>query len=259
MNKSKIIIPEKIKPFIEIENCEDFPINRYYVTNSQKELIENIVQMRKISDELSNMNIDYLNATLLYGPTGTGKTTLGRFIAYSFNLDFAYINFSKLIDGIFGNTARNISEVFEFMANKECVFMLDEIDCISQKRGTESQATGGELSRITISIMQELDIYKKKRGKSIILAATNRIEIMDEALVSRFSIKKKLDYLNNNEKLELIKKFLEDVNVPYDENNLRDYCTKNSTIKNRNIEQDIEKCIAEWIIKGKENFRLEHI
>lgn len=258
MSKARIIIPEKIKPFIEIEHCDDFQINRYYVTSSQQELLDNIVKMKKISNELEKLNINYTNTTLLYGPTGTGKTTLGRYIAYVFDLDFAYINFSKIIDGIFGNTSRNLSEIFEFMADKECVFMLDEIDCISQKRGTESQVTGGELSRITISLMQELDKYKKKKVKSIILAATNRIDTMDEALVSRFALKHEINSLKNEEKANLIKKYLEDVGILYDEGNIRSYCSKNSIIKNRTIEQDIERCIAEWIMNGKRNFELKH-
>ena len=259
MSNSKIIIPEKITSFLEVESCEDFPINRYYVTKDQAAILDDIIRMRKIVTQLKELKIDYLNATLLYGPTGTGKTSLGKYIAYVLGLDFAYINFAKLVDGVFGNTARNISDVFRFMANIECIFMLDEIDCISQKRGTESSVTGGELSRITITLMQELDYYKTQKVESIILAATNRKDIMDEALLSRFPIQKEIRTLTNPEKAAFIQKYLEDVGIPYDINNIQQYCAKNSTIRNRNIEADMNRCIAAWIENGKNNFYLTHI
>lgn len=255
----KIILPEDIAPFVEIENCSNFPINRYYVTKDQDAILKDILRMKKIVTELKKINIDYLNATLLYGPTGTGKTSLGKYISYCLGLEFAYVNFAKLVDGIFGNTARNISKVFRYMANVECVFMLDEIDCISQKRGTEGSATGGELSRITITLMQELDHYKSQRVESILLAATNRKDIMDDALLSRFPIKKKLRALTNPEKEAFICKYLDDVGIVYSLDNIQDYCVKNSNIKNRNIEADMNRCIATWIEQGKKKFMLSSI
>lgn len=259
MSKGRIQPPETIAPFIEIEHCDDFPINRYYVTEKQKKIIEDILRVKRITEEMQKMEIPYLNTTLFYGPPGTGKTTFGRYIAHYLDYDFAYINFAKLIDGVFGNTARNISEIFRFMAENECIFMLDEIDCIAVKRGTEGAATGGELSRITITLMQELDYYRRHKVNSIIIGATNRVDILDEALVSRFSIKRELEGFTNLEKEKYIKLFLTDVGVPYDETNIRTYCARTATVRQRGVEADMIRCIAEWIENGKNGFILEHI
>lgn len=259
MSKAHIAVPESIAPYIEIEHCDDFPINRYYVTDKQRKIIDDVLRMQKITARMQKMGIPYLNTTLFYGPPGTGKTTFGRYIAYYLDKDFAYINFAKLIDGVFGNTAKKISEIFRFMADNDCIFMLDEIDCIAVKRGTEGAATGGELSRITVTLMQELDYYRRHKVNSIIIGATNRVDILDEALRDRFSIKKELIGLNNEEKEEYIKLFLNDVGVPFDESNIRMYCARNATVRQRGVEADMIRCIANWIDNGEKEFVLEHI
>lgn len=260
MSEARIKIPDDIRDFLEVEHCDDFPLSRYYVTDEQRDIIKEILRMRKITNEMQKMKIPYLNTTILYGPTGTGKTTFCRYIAHKLDLDFAYINFSKLIEGgVLGNTARNVSAIFRFMADTECVFVLDEIDCIATKRGEESAATGGEMTRITLTLMQELDYYRKHEVKSIVIACTNRVDMLDAALLSRFSIRKEIGAMNNKDKQNYIELFLNDVGVPYDEGNLRTYCARNSTLKQRNIEADIIRCIAKWLENGRKGFFLDHI
>lgn len=262
MSEARIHIPDNIKNFLEIEHCDDFPINRYYLSEGQKIIFNEIIKMWKISKsgELQNMKIDYLNTTLLYGPTGTGKTTFARYIAYKMDFDFAYINFAKLIDGgVLGNTAKNLGLIFEYIANINCILLLDEIDCITQKRGTEGTATGGELSRITITLMQELDKLKKKKVQSIILAATNCKETMDPALISRFALQREIKQLKKAEEEMYIIKYLEDVKVPYNINEVKMYCNRHPVIKQRNIENDIIQSIVEWILNGKQHFQLKHM
>lgn len=259
MQETKISVPERIRPFLEVEDCSAFPIDRYYVSHNEREVLEDIIRMRRYASELKEMGIPYLNSTLLYGKTGTGKTTLGRYVAYQLGLAFAYISFAKLIEGEFGKTSRNLSDIFRFMADTECVLMLDELDCIAVKRGTEaSSANGGEMTRITISLMQELDYYKDHNIKSVIIGATNMFGSLDDALVSRFSIPHELKHLTNQEKEEFICLYLNSKQIPYDIGNIRKYCAQNSIITQRNVEADIIQCIIRWIESGKQQYVLEH-
>lgn len=251
MSKAKIVIPDHLKECLEAEHCDDFPIKRYYVSEQTKQLCKDIVRIRNLSGEMQKLGLSYLNTTLLYGVPGTGKTMMGRYLAYKFDLDFVYINFSALMDGILGSTTRKIHEIFRFMADKNVIFMIDEIDCISQKRGTEGNATGGELSRITVTLMQELDYYRKIKTKTIVLAATNRRDIMDDALFSRFSLAVEIKALNNAEKEKYMIKFLDSVHVPYDARNIKEYCARTNAIRQRNVEADMIRCISEWIQAGK--------
>lgn len=252
-----IKIPEDIAPYLEINDCSSFPISRYYVTKDMDDILKEIVKMHETAQKLQEMGISYLNSTILYGPPGTGKTTAARYIAYKLKKPLAKINFAQLIGGEFGTTAKNLSAIFRFIADIDCIFLLDEIDCVGLKRGTESAATGGELARVTITLMQELDYFQDQKLKVILMAATNRIDILDEALVSRFS-QHQLKPLTNEDTENYAKKFLDDVGVPYDEYNIENYAGENSALTQRNVEKDMVRCIAEWLNKGGD-FILNHI
>ena len=119
-----------------------------------------------------------------YGVSGTGKTTFGRYVAAMFELPFYYINFSRVIDSHLGSTGSNIAKVFDFVRYTPCVLMLDEIDTVSKRRDGGSNAEG-ELSRVTVTLMQEFD---KLNGHQIVIGATNRIDLIDNALLRRFSM-----------------------------------------------------------------------
>lgn len=259
MAKARIHIPEEIAPFLVAEDCADFPINRYILTANQQEIYEDIIDLQETVEEMHELGMDYLNTTLLYGGSGTGKTTFGRYLAYTLDKDFVYINFANLLDGIFGSTTRNLEKIFQFIATANCVFMLDEIDCIAVKRGEEDSATGGELSRITISLMQDFDKCKRDRVKTIILGGTNRLDRIDPALLSRFSITKEIKLMTNSEKQQYIENFLQEVKIPYSVENIKRYCAENSLVNIRNVEADISRCTVRWIKNNKQDFCLERI
>lgn len=259
MSEARILIPEELRPYIEVESCEDFNLNRYYLTESLKSLYDNIIRLQGLTDEMRKLKIDYLNTTLLYGLSGTGKTTFARYLANQLNLDFAYINFAKMLGG-FGETSKRLSEVFRFMAETRCVFMMDEIDCITVRRSRDNSGSGGEMSRITITVMQELDYYKKHKVNSIVMAATNRLDVLDEALLSRFALKYEMQPLTNMEKEQYLMNYLKDTGVPFDEEDIRHYCARNSRLEQRNMESDMIQGIARWIENGKRgNVMIEHV
>ena len=258
MSEPHIIAPKELENFLVIENCDDFPIDRYYETKDQKDLINAIIETENILPEMHKLRLPYLNATLLAGPPGNGKTTFARFVAFTLGIDLVFINFAPLVSGILGSTSKYIHEIFSFLKDKRCIFLLDEIDTIGVKRGTESDATGGELSRITVTVMQELDYYKTHDYKPIILVATNRKDILDPALLSRFAVTKELPSLTNSERIEYMYKFLNDVfnckdgdEIPYEKSSIEQYVLDNSTVRQRNIEMDMIRCIAKWVQDGK--------
>lgn len=255
-----IIIPDNLTSYLEVVDCNNFPVDKYFVTEDLREIISRIERHQKHLKVLANDYNEFkLNATLLYGPTGTGKTTMGKYIAYAHGLPFIYVNFAKLLDGVFGSTARTLSAIFNFIKEQECVFMLDEIDYIAQKRGTESEATGGALGRTTTTLMQEFDIWERNKVDTILLAGTNRIDIMDPAFVSRFYIKKKIDYLKNQEKIDYILLWLNNKKIPYDINNIKEYCHVNPMITNRDIENDMVGCLIDYISTKKKKYTLKRL
>ena len=186
---------------------ESFEADRYYVRPAEAKVISDVVRMKAIADKMSEMKIPYRNTTLLYGESGTGKTEMGRYIAYRLNLPFFYISFASTIDSYMGSTAKNIHKVFEFCNSIPCVLMLDEVDCIATRRvASGSRGADGELERTTVSIMQELD---RLPNHVTLIAATNRLDMVDEALMRRFSIKHEIKNMAEEDLQGMINQFLQ--------------------------------------------------
>lgn len=211
---SMIELPHDLKSILCMEDVSvSFKEGRYYLSEREKAVFDTMVRMKKVNDRLMEMGIPYLNSTLLYGESGTGKTTFGRYVAYKMGLPFCYLNFSSLVDSYMGNTSKNISKAFNYVVANPCVFMLDEIDCISIRRSdSESGGCDGEMARVTITLMQEFD---KLTNDIVVIAATNRMDRIDEALLRRFSVKHEVKPLERGERKELVCKFLDDVGMEF--------------------------------------------
>ncbi|MFT3983580.1 MAG: ATP-binding protein [Lachnospiraceae bacterium] len=208
-------LPYDLKNILTMEDVShSFQEGRYYLSDREREVYESIIRIKKVNEKLMEMGIPYLNTTLLYGESGTGKTTFGRYIAYKTGLPFCYLNFSNLIDSYMGNTSKNISKAFFYAISNPCVFMLDEVDCISIRRADADSGggTGSELARITITMMQEFD---KLRNDIIVIGATNRKDRIDEALLRRFSLKHEVKPLDIGEREKMLRKYLEDINLTF--------------------------------------------
>ena len=224
VNKYKSILTSEGANIIELPGnlkdimlCEDvsvsFKEDRYYLTESEKCISEKIFRMAKVSQKLMEMQIPYKNATLLYGPPGTGKTMFGKYVAYKMNLPFCYLNFSKVVDSYLGATSKNISQAFTYASANPCVFMLDEVDTISSNRADKSGAEK-EIGRVTITLMQEFD---KLANDVVVIAATNRLDILDDAFVSRCSLKYEMPPFKEEESKAMVYKFLSDVGMEFSE------------------------------------------
>lgn len=212
-----IELPYDLKGLLFVEDVSNsFKEGRYYLSDREKAVYESIVRMKIANERLMEMGIPYINSTLLHGESGTGKTTFGRYVAFKTGLPFCYINFSNLVESYMGNTSKNISKAFSYAISNPCVFMLDEIDCISIRRSEagSSGSTGGEMARITITLMQEFD---KLPNDVIVIGATNRKDRIDEALLRRFSLKHEVKVLNDKEKIAMVKKYLSDIKMNFPE------------------------------------------
>ena len=236
----------------EILVCEDvsltFRADRYFLTEEKKSLAEKIVKMSRVSQKLMEMAIPYKNASLLYGAPGTGKTLFGKYIAYKLGLPFCYLNFSRTVDSYMGATSKNIAKAFSYAASNPCVFMLDEVDTISCNRAGGMSGAEKEIGRVTITLLQEFD---KIPNDVIVLAATNRIDLLDEACISRCAIREKFKPFSDAEKRAMVKKFLSSVNLSITESEMADIVKKQSQ---RDIINGVIQCIAAKIATETDTF-----
>src|SRR5262249_30601510 len=138
------------------------------------------------------------NGILLHGPRGTGKTFLAKATAGEFALHFEYISAPQLLTRWIGATAENIRAVFaQAVARRPGLFFIDESDCVGAGRQDSMSDPGGagrEFNNITMGLMSAIDHYRAVRG-FVLMAATNRLDGLDEALIreGRFDLKLRID------------------------------------------------------------------
>ncbi|MEM9400476.1 MAG: AAA family ATPase [Verrucomicrobiota bacterium] len=118
---------------------------------------------------------------LLYGPPGCGKSLGAERIAWATGLPLYKVRFDTLISSYFGETATNVSKIFEAAEDKPCALFLDECDTIARARGALNDV--GEVSRVVNMLLQLLEDY---RGEGLVIAATNHYDSLDQAIYRRF-------------------------------------------------------------------------
>lgn len=179
------LVPEEVAELVVIEHPEEeFSLERYWVTDQARKVAKQVRSMRASAVKLRALGLAPRNTTMLYGPPGTGKTEMARYIAYREQLPLMYVNMSSAVDSLMGKTSRNISQVFKYAHEGACVLMIDELDCIASNRSLEARQADGELNRTTVTLMQEID---RLPAATVLLAATNRADMLDAALMRRFA------------------------------------------------------------------------
>lgn len=125
---------------------------------------------------------------LLEGPPGTGKTTFAKAAACEIKLPFVVANCSALVDSYIGNTAKNIDKLFgevrRLVKNRKTAVILfcDEFDEIARERGADSKTADEAVP----ALIRQLDGFDTDNANIVIIAATNRKDSLDKAVLSRF-------------------------------------------------------------------------
>lgn len=159
------------------------------LSQSQWDVVNEFLSIAKSHSQLAVEGIADSISMLMYGPPGSGKSHLARFIARDLDLDLYVARLDGLISSFLGNTSKNIRALFEFASKRPCVLFLDEFDAIAKLRGDTQEL--GELKRVVNSFIQNLDALGPQ---SIVLAATNHKELLDSAVWRRFGYRLELGY-----------------------------------------------------------------
>jgi SpoVK/Ycf46/Vps4 family AAA+-type ATPase len=119
---------------------------------------------------------------LLVGPPGTGKTMTASALAGELRLPLFTVRLESLFSRFFGETAGKLRLLFDQIAQTRGVYLLDEFDAIGARRGQQNDV--GEIRRVLNSVLAFME--EPNTTDSLVLAATNHVEILDEALARRF-------------------------------------------------------------------------
>jgi len=152
--------------------------------DEQMEEVRETVEMPLEHPEMfDQVGIDPPSGVLLHGPPGTGKTMLAKAVANQTDATFIKMAGSELVHKFIGEGAKLVRDLFELARQHEpAVIFIDEIDAIASKR-TESKTSGdAEVQRTMMQLLSEMDGFED-RGQISIIAATNRFDMLDRAIL----------------------------------------------------------------------------
>lgn len=146
--------------------------------------IMEIVDFLKNADKYRELGAKIPKGALLVGPPGTGKTLLAKAVAGEANVPFLSISGSDFVEMFVGVGASRVRDLFEQAKQKApCIVFIDEIDAIGRARGRNAGFSGNDERENTLNqLLTEMDGFQTNAGV-IVLAATNRADILDKALM----------------------------------------------------------------------------
>ena len=186
-----------------------------------KEEFEEVVSFLKRPERFTAVGAKIPKGVMLVGPPGTGKTLLAKAIAGEAGVPFFSISGSEFVEMFVGVGASRVRDLFKkAKENSPCIIFIDEIDAVGRQRGTGIGGGNDEREQTLNQLLTEMDGFEGNTG-IIVIAATNRVDVLDSALLrpGRFDrqvtvdvpdVKGRLDILNVHERN---KKLAEEVSL----------------------------------------------
>ncbi len=149
----------------------------------EKEELEEVVDFLKNPQKYTSVGARIPKGLLLVGPPGTGKTLLAKAVAGEAGVPFFSISGSEFVEMFVGVGASRVRDLFEeAKKNSPCIVFIDEIDAVARRRGTGMGGGHDEREQTLNQLLVEMDGFGVNEG-IIVMAATNRVDILDPAIL----------------------------------------------------------------------------
>lgn len=197
------ILPSKIDPLVSLMKVEKVPDATYDMVgglDKQIQEIKEVIELPIKHPELFEaLGVAQPKGVLMYGPPGTGKTLLARAVAHHTDCTFIRVSGAELVQKYIGEGSRMVRELF-VMAREAApsIIFMDEIDSIGSTRVESSGGGDSEVQRTMMELLNQLDGFEPTQNIKMIMA-TNRIDILDPALLRPGRIDRKIEFPHPNE------------------------------------------------------------
>nr|YP_010171037.1 cell division protein FTSH [Chondria tumulosa]QSD57178.1 cell division protein FTSH [Chondria tumulosa] len=196
----------KSKALFQIEAKTGIIFDDVAGVDEAKEEFEEIVTFLKKPEYFTAVGAKIPKGVLLIGPPGTGKTLLAKAIAGEANVPFFSISGSEFVEMFVGVGASRVRDLFKkAKENAPCIIFIDEIDAVGRQRGTGIGGGNDEREQTLNQLLTEMDGFEGNTG-IIVIAATNRADILDSALLrpGRFDRQVNVDIPDFKGRLEIL-------------------------------------------------------
>ena len=207
VNKDTYLIYEKLPPEydsrVRVMELDTKPTEKYSdmggVDKQIQELEEAIVFPIEKKHLFEAIGIKPPKGVLMFGPPGTGKTMLARAVAARVNATFLKLAGSQLVQSFIGDGAKMIRDAFALAREKApTIIFIDEIDAVGLKRSGGDGHGGTEVQRTMLELLNQLDGFSSTDDVKVI-AATNRADVLDPALLRSGRLDRKIEFPMPNE------------------------------------------------------------
>ncbi|XP_022110586.1 26S proteasome regulatory subunit 6A-B [Acanthaster planci] len=207
VNKDSYLIletlPQEFDSRVKAMEVDERPTEQYSdiggLDKQIQELIEAVVLPMTHKERFENIGIQPPKGVLLYGPPGTGKTLMARACAAQTKSTFLKLAGPQLVQMFIGDGAKLVRDAFALAKEKlPAIIFIDELDAIGTKRFDSEKAGDREVQRTMLELLNQLDGFSSSEEIKVI-AATNRVDILDPALLRSGRLDRKIEFPNPNE------------------------------------------------------------
>eukprot|EP00293_Proteomonas_sulcata_P001679 CAMPEP_0184319700 /NCGR_PEP_ID=MMETSP1049-20130417/110017_1 /TAXON_ID=77928 /ORGANISM="Proteomonas sulcata, Strain CCMP704" /LENGTH=403 /DNA_ID=CAMNT_0026639949 /DNA_START=36 /DNA_END=1247 /DNA_ORIENTATION=+ len=197
------ILPSKVDPLVSLMRVEKVPDSTYETIGGLEKQVKEIKEVIELPikhpEIFESLGIAQPKGVLLYGPPGTGKTLLARAVAHHTDCCFIRVSGSELVQKYIGEGSRMVRELF-VMAREHApsIIFMDEVDSIGSSRIEGSEGGDSEVQRTMLELLNQLDGFESSSNIKVLMA-TNRLDILDDALIRPGRIDRKIEFPNPNE------------------------------------------------------------
>lgn len=164
-----------------------------------EELVEAVVWPMKEAERFKKLGIKAPKGALMYGPPGTGKTLLARACAAQTNATFLKLAGPQLVQMFIGDGAKLVRDCFALAKEKApSIIFIDELDAVGTKRFDSEKSGDREVQRTMLELLNQLDGFASDERIKV-LAATNRVDVLDPALLRSGRLDRKIEFPLPNE------------------------------------------------------------
>ena len=189
----------------------EYSFDNLICDNVVRKELNYLIKEHQKRDILNEFELPISNKILFYGPSGCGKTLASYVIAGELKKMMYVINLGAIVSSKLGETSKNLAKVFRKATTDDSIIFIDEFDSLGKIRDYDQDH--GEIKRIVNTVLQLFDYLSQN---SIVIAATNQIEMIDNALLRRFDMKLKLDLPDEKQIKDLINLTLKKENFVFD-------------------------------------------
>jgi len=194
------ILPNKVDPLVSLMKVEKVPDSTYEMIGGLDQQIKEIKEVIELPikhpELFESLGIAQPKGVLLYGPPGTGKTLLARAVAHHTDCTFIRVSGSELVQKYIGEGSRMVRELFVLAReHAPSIIFMDEIDSIGSARMERGDS---EVQRTMLELLNQLDGFESTQNIKVLMC-TNRIDILDPALLRPGRIDRKIEFPNPGE------------------------------------------------------------